>query len=402
MGFLTSWTGRAVVGLLLAAAVGPYFHIGFVLTQKSELGSKTMLGDYLKGLYPYHFPLVVRVFQYAQMARNEHPGVYYEHERPHILKSLQTFSLHPYFQMPYVPNASDWHGLLHERVKNFRRQMDTTGARDFEMEKDRCQMYRFYRKHNLPLLPLHGEWHTLNELLSAVQDGRAFHNTSAWPVFWKACHLTQSSSAATRAMKAPPTPAEVNELTSWLVAKWEQRANDFERVWAADGNAITAGIMPGFLLQAPMRTASTFKVEGRISVGLAELRVEVLWGRAYLALLDGVTVFTRDRMTQDFSSASTFGQKQPVYTRHWFFDEGHDECVFTVAEKAAHVAGVDSVRIDIFLDRARPEACTINENSLSSGMVYWGHEQFMTRLWAEPHVKRLYRLRDTQLGVLEQ
>ena len=44
----------------------------------------------------------------------------------------------------------------------------------------------------------------------------------------------------------------------------------------------------------------------------------------------------------------------------------------------------------------------MNENSLSSGLVYWGHEDFMARLWAEPHVRSLYRVRDTQVSVLEQ
>ena len=61
-----------------------------------------------------------------------------------------------------------------------------------------------------------------------------------------------------------------------------------------------------------------------------------------------------------------------------------------------------AAQIDVFLDRARSEGCVINENSLSSGMVYWGHEPFLTALWREPHVQQLYQLRDTALGVLEQ
>ena len=35
-------------------------------------------------------------------------------------------------------------------------------------------------------------------------------------------------------------------------------------------------------------------------------------------------------------------------------------------------------------------------------MVYFGHDEFMARLWSEPHVSKDYRLRDTKVGVLEQ
>ena len=71
--------------------------------------------------------------------------------------------------------------------------------------------------------------------------------------------------------------ADAVDLAKWLAAKWELRANDFERVWAVDGNAITAGIKPGFILQAPMPTEKGFDVEGRISVGLAEVRLHTAW-----------------------------------------------------------------------------------------------------------------------------
>ena len=60
------------------------------------------------------------------------------------------------------------------------------------------------------------------------------------------------------------------------------------------------------------------------------------------------------------------------------------------------------VQIDIFMDRAAPESCILNENSLSSGMLYWGHEPYLTRLWVEPHLKQLYTLRDTKESVLAQ
>ena len=116
-----------------------------------------------------------------------------------------------------------------------------------------------------------------------------------------------------------------------------------------------------------MPTSKKYSVDGRISIGLAEVRVEVLWGRAYLALLDGCMTFTRDGKWQNFADMSAFGTSSPVLETHWFFDEGHAACVWDVAERAAHAAGVESMRVDVFMDRGRPDGCVLNENSLSSG-----------------------------------
>ena len=65
-------------------------------------------------------------------------------------------------------------------------------------------------------------------------------------------------------------------------------------------------------------------------------------GRAASSQPPPLKLFSRP---QDFGSADTFGKIAPVHKSHWFFDEGHADCVFDVAERAARVAGVDSVRV---------------------------------------------------------
>ena len=397
-----------LVGLIVAllAIFFPYIHITLELAVAANLrgyGAATASADWLKTIYPYAFDRTVTLLRKGQSTKNDYAEKYYHMERPNILANLATFTLHPYFANPNVPNTTSWHGLIHERMRHFRKQLDSTGAIDYYIEKDRCEMYRFYGRHSLPILPQHGMWHTLGELQAAVLDGSAFANVTAWPVFWKACHLTQSSSFATRAMSAKPTPDEAAELSEWLAAKWTFRANDYERVWVEDGNAITAGIPPGFMLQAPFGIgAQSFAVSGRVSVGIPEVRVEVLWGRPYLALLDGTTILMRNNKAQYFGSLKSMGRTPELLDDHWFFTEGHDACVWDVAARAATIGGVDSIRIDLFLNRQTPAECVLNENSLSSGMPYWGHEEFMSRLWAEPHVEKLYTKRDTTGSVLEQ
>jgi hypothetical protein len=49
------------------------------------------------------------------------------------------------------------------------------------------------------------------------------------------------------------------------------------------------------------------------------------------------------------------------------------------------------VRIDIFVHRGEPGACSINEISLSSGGQQHGHRTFMGRLWAEPLLNNEWR-----------
>lgn len=407
-------SGRVSRVVQLAALFGfatfafPYAHVLVVLMcNRHAYGGTLAAAERMRQQHPHHLDRVAGFFRWLASSQNTYAATYYEQERLHMLEHLESssFTLHPYFVNPNMSHAEaseTWHGLIHKRMRHFREQLDLNGRRDFDVEKDRCAMYAFYAKHGLPTLPVHGEWHSLDAMHADVTSGRAFANVSAWPVFFKACHLTQSSSYATRAMKTPPTDAaEIAELSEWLRSKWEFRANDYERVWVEDGNAITRDVAPGFLLQAPF-TGASFETVGRVSVGLPEVRVEVLWGRAYLALLDGVVVLMRNGAAQDFGSLTAFSGEPPVLKNHWFYSEGHDACVWDVSERAADAAGVDSIRIDIFLDRSSPQRCVLNENSLSSGMAYWGHEQYMARLWAEPHAKQLYRTRDTDTGVLEQ
>eukprot|EP00966_Prymnesium_polylepis_P178454 4133178-Prymnesium_polylepis.1 len=40
-------------------------------------------------------------------------------------------------------------------------------------------------------LPVLGEWRSLEPLVADIESGRAFGNATRWPLFVKACHLTQ-------------------------------------------------------------------------------------------------------------------------------------------------------------------------------------------------------------------
>lgn len=356
MATLGRWAlrGALLVAALASAYVGaPYAYVfGVMVSSNSEFGQSLSAAENMRKRFPQEFETIIQLLNKLQtLVPNYYAAEYYAEERPKMLEHIKsTFTLHPYFAMKNVPNTSEWYNLIHTRVKHFRMQMDEHSARDFEVEKDRCKMYDFFGGHGIPTLPTHGTWRSLDSLIASVQDGSAFGNVSSWPVFWKACHLTQSSSYATRAIHRPPAPGEeTDELVAWLKTKWHFRANDVDRVWVDDGNAITRDISPGFMLQAPF-TGAKYSVKGRIAVGLPEVRVEVIWGRAYLGNLDGCMLMMRNGGMQDFGKPN-FGRTMPVTHGHWFFTEGHDKCAFEMAERAAMLAGSESIRIDIFLDR---------------------------------------------------
>ena len=155
---------RAALAMALAAIVLPFLHMGAVLTGEGDLGHKTAMGDRMKQMYPYHFVPMVEFLTWVQSSRNTFPAAYYEREHPIMLESARAFALHPYFRNPHVKNTSLWHGMIHQRVSHFRRLLDEEGRRDFDVEKDRCAMQRFFTRHGLPMLPLHGEWHSLEQV----------------------------------------------------------------------------------------------------------------------------------------------------------------------------------------------------------------------------------------------
>ena len=57
--------------------------------------------------------------------------------------------------------------------------------------------------------------------------------------------------------------------------------------------------------------------------------------------------------------------------------EGHLQCVWDLAERAARQMAADAVRIDIFLNPTSPQGCMLNEISLSSAMYYQQNSPYL-------------------------
>lgn len=371
-------------------------------------GEVVAVADEIKTKLPLHFKGFQTFMAFTgSWYTNSHAKVYFEQQRPLFEAAATNFKLHRYFSTMVVPNKITWNNMIHERIKAFAQLQTAEGRDDFRVEKDRCAMYQFFKNNGLRIVEVLGQWSSQAKFVSELKDGSVANLTKAWPIFVKACHLTQSSSKGTRLLEsADALEMQVadNSMLNWVDTKWKFRAHDFERQWVKEGDQLTDSLQPSMLVQGPFQQPGfSWKAHGRYAVGLLEFRVEVLWGRAYLAQLDGCMLFFRDGVIEDYSTPLGF-LKVPMYNTarvQWIQDEGYMKCVWELAEKAARATATEYVRIDLFLKRGDPNGCTINENSLSSGLLYWGHENYLAQTWAAHHTSKKYQLLDSNKPVYE-
>ena len=365
---------------------------------------------------------------------------YFARQQPLVLAAARRFVVHPYFarlaklSVPLLRQLAaksaerplKYEHMVTQRLVAMHTLLSTAGADDYRVEKDKCEMYRFFNRSGLPYSAILAEWHDpramaaeLTQLRVRNASSRASSRASShasshassvfeaarrWPLFLKCCHLTQGSMQSTRPLSSREWLAKhTDEVLQWAAEKFKARADDKWRAtkWRTAGNALTAVLRPGFLLQSPAHLAQLTE-SGEQAV--FELKVDVVWGRAYIAALlvnnrfpqitwalrghsEGAAVpYDPSDPSGAFHTALEWGSS------HWVFSEGHMPCVWALAERTARAMGADQVRIDIFVARHRQEGCVLNELSLSSGNPLGAHDHFLARAWLQPWLSRAYRV----------
>lgn len=325
----------------------------------------------------------------------DHARSYYEEQRPHFHSAAAAFELHDYWDHMHghVSLVTSWDWLLLQRTRGMRTHLEESGREDFKIEKDKCDMLEFFTRNEFPLPRVYGVWRSsATEFLEDLFHGRAEDANAEWPIFMKLCHLTQGSEDSVRRLTSRDwVLAERAELSKYIEFKWDHRAHDVDRIFSPDGDVLTKGLLPGVVLQEPFAKP-------------VELKVQVLWGRAYLGyLLEGPGVVTRDGFFELGLRSRPYGVEAPTALSNvkewaWIESEGHLPKVWGLAELAALAMGIDQVRIDVFIRRGEPDAVSINEISLTSGQPSHMHAEFMSRLWVEPLLERKYRLFSARTG----
>ena len=304
-------------------------------------------------------------------------------------------------------------------------------------------MSSFFERNQLPMVAILRNWTDHRNFTADMRSGAAVRDVTTWPIFIKFCHLTQGSARSVRRAARPcrpllplpphglstssthappphpPLPAaqrpsphrplrqvravpsakwladNIEELEGWVSEKWTMKANDWTRPWHESSNALTDVAPPGVFLQAPARSSQNLRTGKSYFI---ETKVEVLWGKAYLAILypEGLDhvepLVTRPNGTWhaevfDGYPAVLAAISVPMATDAWYqwiFTEGHMDCAWHLAERTATLMGADQVRLDIFLARNHPGECSLNENSISSGHPYGAHGEHLANIWYAP------------------
>jgi len=142
--------------------------------------------------------------------------------------------------------------VVTERVRAMHRQFKESGRMDYRIEKDRKTQFDFLRRNNITHPEIKKLWYSRAELLKDVESGAAVETMEHWPIFFKACHLTQRSSLGTFPLSSLDMFNEKKqELIEWINDKWDYRSRDVDRPWQTEGDALTDELTPCFLSRNP-------------------------------------------------------------------------------------------------------------------------------------------------------
>ena len=338
---------------------------------------------------------------------------YLDSQLPAVQRSAAQHRVHPYFiGWEDMADRHDLGGLITARLRYWATRQRTHDLDDFKVEKSKCVMLEFFQRNELPVPKVLGLYSTPHQVSHALNSSLPKSlDITAWPIFIKACHLTQGSLRSVRKVNSRSQLEQHSlALGCWLRHMYARRADDAFRPWTRESNELTDTVAPGFAVQAPVQTwlepPSASGPGGRAIV--LELKIEVLYGHAYLAVenLYG-TFFIRDT-PRNPSSASTGVaggaanaaclSRDGELSTSWYNETGlwrsisgrPIECAWQLAERTARTMGADGVRIDIFLLPAAPH-CVLNEISLSSAMRYDAHEPSLAYLWTSPELRSAVR-----------
>mmetsp|Transcript_9589 Transcript_9589/g.23598 ORF Transcript_9589/g.23598 Transcript_9589/m.23598 type:complete len:451 (-) Transcript_9589:314-1666(-) len=345
---------------------------------------------------------------------------YYESQKPMIEEAMQNTMLHPFWARTQerLSGRETWQDMVVGRMAGMVKQLNTLGRDDFKVEKDKCEMYGFLQRNELPFVPLVGMWSEKDQLLefldklrSEIASKGTISGGHSFPLWLKSCHLTQGDDAGRRMIKVSDLTDEgaFVALTDWISRKAEQRPNDDARAWSKDAKKILDTLKPRFLIQGsydpPYGDSVGFPKKAPV-----ELKIEVLWGRAYLANICDYEAYALRDGTVERWDTSLFSKiaHAPVTSKEankqveWLQSEGHLEKAFELAEKVCQAMMADQVRVDIFVRPGDPNAVLVNEISISPGALYKWHAQFMAAAWRGGHVEHRYRLSSTSSKVYEE
>ena len=342
----------------------------------------------------------------------EKARAYYEQQLAYVGMSAMDFECLDYWCQNFSAPAIEtpFYDLVTNRYDNMLAKYTADAdADDFRFEKNKCEMYNWLARnqfrHNqiMKMWSAEGQWNTpiatKDSIVSDLIDDPAL--TESFPMFMKACHITQGWEHSVKYLRSHEWLEENREaVAEWMGTLWDKKANDWARQWVVPHNALTDTLVQGALVQKLYPGHFIELYEGDPTVAdvdgtVVEVKVHTIWGRAYMATCHNI-VFLRDNSIEIYDgfwrATIGHGHRDSPWLR-WVVSEGHLDRAWVMAETAALTVGMDMVRLDFFMRKGEPDAIVYNENSISSARdpKYRHHYDYMSRIWAMGYTERWFR-----------
>jgi len=318
---------------------------------------------------------------------------YYDSQRDAVLQRAINWELHKSLE-PMENEVYDditFYDIIAVRANVFYANLKEHGWMDFAIEKNKCQMYRFIKNNGFPHCSILKEWDDLtkfaNEAELVMQDERC----EKYSCFAKMCHITMGHLNSAVRIKKEKT---FQDYVQWASHLWNKRPIDWDRTWGPTFDKLTDMLKPGVMIQEGYSGGRKGGKDSPI-----ELKVEVVWGHAYLAFVTmgihdcGNPIILRNGDVIEYQMKNFFIAEPEKCHRANVVDKGFMDVVWHLAEAFAAATAFDSIRVDIFVpESGDPRNAVVNEISLSSGAGYAWHWNFFTKLWVEGYkARRLLR-----------
>mmetsp|Transcript_16106 Transcript_16106/g.28959 ORF Transcript_16106/g.28959 Transcript_16106/m.28959 type:complete len:501 (+) Transcript_16106:143-1645(+) len=320
----------------------------------------------------------------------KHAQDYYLSQKSIVIQNAKTWELHKSLEpMKHeVVEGMTFYDIIAARARVFYANLQAHAWTDFEIEKDKCHMYHFLYNNGFPHCPVIKEWNDLNSFSAEGDEVRQTSGCQHLPYcFVKMCHITMGHLNSAKRLSPGKSWGDV---VAWAEHLWDKKPVDWDRTWGPTFDKLTATLQPSVMIQHGFKGG---RDNGKDSP--VELKIEVVWGRAYLAYVTQGShacgsnpILLRDGTVAEYLMKD-YLTLRPDPCHEWIFKEGHADIVWHMAEAFAKTAGIDSIRVDVFITQgADPRSAVVNEISLSSGAGYAWHWQFFTDLWVQGYQAR--------------
>eukprot|EP00467_Chlorarachnion_reptans_P024420 CAMPEP_0114514314 /NCGR_PEP_ID=MMETSP0109-20121206/16084_1 /TAXON_ID=29199 /ORGANISM="Chlorarachnion reptans, Strain CCCM449" /LENGTH=330 /DNA_ID=CAMNT_0001694339 /DNA_START=257 /DNA_END=1246 /DNA_ORIENTATION=+ len=308
---------------------------------------------------------------------------YYESMKTRVLKSAVGWELHRALgpMEKEVYDGITFYDMVATRAKVFLANLKAHHWTDFRVEKDKCAMYQFVHANGFPHCPIFKEWDNVQDF--AVEGGKIRRENcmGSKNCFVKMCHITMGHlNSAKRIKEALPW----SDYIEWAEHLWHKRPIDWDRTWGPYFDQLTSTLKPRVMIQ------DGFKGGRSLHDAPIELKVEVVWGVAYLAYITvgahecdlESSIILRDGSVLNYQFKNFLAEDEDQCSKKLLVDRGFMDVVWHMAESFAAALAFDSIRVDIFVPiNGDPRDAVVNEISLSSGAGYAWHWKFFSKLW---------------------